>query len=271
MGNPMFGADSRLDTDTLSSNAASASSFPFANLSDDRLFTVAKPTSGGSLTVWDITTDAGVGNTATIDYITIVSHNLFSQGVDTVRLDVSPDNALFTNIFFGLVPANDKIIHRTFVPFTDRFVRLRIEKAAGGLEDAIAIGQLQWGKRIDFTNGFIQTPYDPQKERIFGRFNRVQVGNIVGAISTFQEREADINIPLLLDSELRDKTSPGGFQDFWDNHASRLKPFVFARNPGAPGLFEQDAMFCVVNVSRGIARPTRTPVAGGLRDLRFSV
>jgi len=182
MGNPMFGADSRLDTDTLSSNTASASAFPYANLSDDRLFTVAKPTSGGSLTSWEIITDAGVGNTVDVDYISIIAHNLFSQSVDSIEFLESADAVGFSQVLIDSSIVDDFIIHRTFTKVTNRAFKLIITKAAGGLEDAVAIGQLQWGKRIEFTNGFIQVGFDPQEETIKGRFNRSQVGNIVGAM-----------------------------------------------------------------------------------------
>ena len=233
MGQPIFGADSLLDSDTVTSSESLKAGFPLANLSDDRIFTVTIPTSGGSMTDWDIITDAGVGNTSDVDYFMMVGHNLFSQSVDSITFASSPDNIVYT-------------------------------------EDVVAIGQLQWGTRVQL-DAFIQVRFDPQDEEIRGRFHRSQVGNIIGAISTFQERRGAIEIPLVLDSELRDTTSPGGFQDFWDNHASLLKAFVFAWNPGNPGSFEKDSFFCVVDASRGISRPTVTPNEGFRRDLSMLV
>ncbi len=270
MGQPIFGANSLLDSDTVTSSESLKTGFPLARLSDDRIFTLTIPTSGGSITTWDIITDAGVGNTSDTDYFMMVGHNLFSQSVDSIVFASSPDNVVYTPIFTEASIVDDDIVLRTFTKVTARFFRLRISKAAGGLEDVVAIGQLQWGTRVQL-DAFIQRGFDPQNERIRGRFNRSQTGNIIGALSTFQERRGAISLPLVLDSELRDTTSPGGFLDFWDNHASLLRPFVFAWNPGSPGSFEKDAMFCVVDAARGIARPTVVPVAGGRRDLTFQV
>ena len=63
----------------------------------------------------------------------------------------------------------------------------------------------------------------------------------------------------------------GEFQDFWDNHASLGKPFLFLWNPGNPGSFEKDGIFTQVVVGSQVSRPLSTQVSNGLQDISFSV
>ena len=61
MGLPAFGADSLLDSDTLTVSPGEDSGFPKANATDDRIFTLFKWTGSAP---FDLITDAGVGNTS---------------------------------------------------------------------------------------------------------------------------------------------------------------------------------------------------------------
>lgn len=272
MGNPVFASDNRLDVDVLTTTPASASSTDFSskNLFDDRLFTAFKPVASATSMV--IETDAGVGNTVDVDYLSIMSHN-----IDTVTAQdgiYSLENAAvpagpFSTILSNVPVIDDKIIFNEFTKVTDRVFRLTITTSGGAATFVPSIGQIQWGKRVE-PDGFIQVGFDPEAEDIRGRFTRSQNGNILGAISTISGRFADIFIPFLSNAFLRDETT-GGFKDFWDNHASKLKPFVFSWNPGNPGIFEKDSFFCVVQPEAGIARPLSTNLDKGFRSLQFSV
>ncbi len=268
MAVPMVGADSRLDNDTVTTSPAEDDNFPAANLSDDRTFTVFKTTSAATTVTVD--TDAGSGNTVDVDYFMMVGHNFFSLGggvPNLVQLLSAGEDLVFDNQIFSVTPADDKIILRTFPTVTDRAFRLRLIKASGFIP---SIGQLQWGVRVDMEFG-TQVGFDPQEERLVARINRSQTGQILGAISTYSERRATINIPLVTNAFVRSTTAPGGFQDFWDNHATQMFPFVFAWNPGNPGSFEKDAFFCQLEPGQMIQRPLRTPLDSGFRDLEFRV
>lgn len=270
MGNPVFAADNRLDVDVVTTTPASASGFPSANLFDDRLFTFFK--SVASATSIIIETDAGVGNTAAVNYISIIAHNLdtatVQDGIYSFQNAAVPAGP-FDPILTDIPITDDRIIFNQFTEIVDRVFRLTITTNGGVATILPLIGQLQWGKRVE-SDGFIQVGFDPEGEITRGRFTRSQSGNILGAISTISIRVADITIPFLTNTFLRDETV-GGFKEFWDNHASKLKPFVYAWNPGNPGSFEKDSFFGVVQPESGILRPLSTNLDSGFRSLQFRI
>lgn len=266
MGNPILGADSRLDSDTVTTPAA-ASGFPATGLSDDRLATLFKPAS--SATTVDIVTDTG-GAAAAVDYFMFSTHNLGTITGVTLTFQGADDVGFTTGVVTpvgGFIPTTDKIIARDFAQVSKRFYRVRMTK---GSPFTPTVGQVQWGVAVRPPFGLNWNGFDPQSERVFSRSNRSQNGNILGTVQTFSSRRAQVRLELMPDSFLRDQTSPGGFQDFWDNHASLLKPFLFHWNPGNPGSFEEDAFFGIIE-GGGITRTMRTPQDAGFRDLNFAV
>lgn len=269
MGNPIFGADSRLDTDTLTVTPVENASFPASNLSDDKTFILFKPDS--SATEVTIETDAGVGNTVDVDYLMVIGHDLNDpdeDGLGAVKLEFqnSADGIGFSTILTITTVDDSKIILRTFTKVTDRFFRIRLTRGSAFIP---AIGETQWGKRVELPVGF-EVGFDPQEERLRSASTRSQSGNILGSVRFFTQRDIRIRGRLILDSFIRDETL-GGFQDFWDNHASLLKAFVFSWNPGNPGSFEKDSLFAIIDPSQGIRRPLRTQLDVGFRDLEFAI
>ena len=263
MANPMIGADSRLDTDTVIVSPAQDADFPASNLSDDRAFTTFKP--GSAATTVDIITDFGSVGT-NVNYFMMVGHNLGTIGSILVEFADSADNISYNAATVSVTPTDDKIILRTFSTVNNRFFRTRMT----GASFTPSIGQLQWGVRVDFDFPVL-VGFDPQRERLVSRINRSQTGQILGAISTYVERRADIDIPFSKNASIRSTTAPGGFQDFWDNHATSMKSFVFAWNPGNPGTFEKDAFFAILDPQTAIDRSLSTPLDTGLRNLDFSI
>ncbi len=268
MATPVIGANSRLDTDTVTVSPAEDTSFPAANLSDDRLFTVFKPTSAA--TTVDVKTDAGVGNTVDVDYFALGGHDLSDPAQDgngavLLTFASSPDDAVYTTIF-TVTPLDDKVIFRTFTKVTQRFFRLRMTRGSSFIP---SLGQLQWGVAVDFGFG-VTVGFDPEAERLRARMNQAQTGNLLGSTLQFSERRASVRFRLLTDTFIRG-TTVGDFGEFWDNHGSLLKQFFFAWNPGNPGSFEQDAFFAMVDPGVAIRRPLATQVAAGARDLSFDI
>lgn len=269
MGNPVFAADNRWDDvgAIATSTPSAATAFPIANVFDDRLFTFFQPLAS-ALSV-TITNDLD-GPLGDVNYISIMSHNIntaaFGSGIFTFQrfrfgqwLDVLADIPI----------TDDRIIFHEFAQTDGEQFRITITTVGGATSILPSIGQLQWGLKVQ-PDGFIQVGFDPESEQVRGRFTRSQVGNILGAISTVSTRFADINIPFLTNTFIRDNTV-GGFKDFWDNHASKLKPFVFSWNPGNPGIFEKDAFFGLIQPESGIARPLSTNLDAGFRSLQFRV
>jgi len=270
MGIAIIGADSRLDSDAVTVVPSENANFPASNLSDDRNYTVFKP--GSTATSVTIKTDAGVGNTVDVDYFMSVGHDYFDPALDgngavDVKFEHSADDAAYTTLFDETGILDNKIILRSFTKATNRFFRLTLSRVATFIP---SIGQLQWGKAVEFPAGTILKGYDPQTEMIRNVTSRSQSGQILGAVRFYQERRADIKAKLLTNTFVRDETL-GGFQDFWDNHGVQLKPFVFSWNSGNPGNFEKDAFFCQIAEKKGIRRPIVTPIDSGFRDLSFSV
>ena len=267
MATPVFGADSRFDADTVTSVPAEDTSFPKSNLSDDRVFTVFKPTSAA--TTVDVITDTG-GAGASVDYFGLIGHDLFDPASDgngavLATFASSPDNSVYTTIF-SVTPTDNKVIFRTFASVSERFFRLRMTRGASFIP---SLGQLQWGVRVEIPFG-VQVPFDPEEERINARSTKSQTGNIMGTTLVFSERRARLRFPLQTDTFLRSATT-GQFGDFWNNHASLMKAFFFAWNPGNPGSFEQDAFFAIIDPRSNIRRPLTTQVDTGFRDLQIEI
>lgn len=269
MGNPIFGADSRLDSDTITLNVASSASFPSTNLFDDRIYTVCKTAS--STDNFEIKTDTGAANSQAVDYFMMVGHDLSDPNSDgsgacTVSFAWSNDDATYTSLF-SVTPTNNKIICRAFTQVTARYYRLGIVRGTNFIP---SIGQLQWGQRVEAPYYGLPVGYDPQSETVKSSESVSQSGNVLGAVRHYSERKENIKLDLMPDSWIRG-TSVSDFGYFWDNHASLMKPFLYAWNPGNPGSYETDAFFCKVEAGNMLGRKLRTPNAGGWRDVEFSV
>lgn len=270
MGLAIIGANSRLDTDTLTVSPVESANFPAINLFDDRAYTIFKP--NATATTVTIKTDAGVGNTVDVDYFMALAHDFLDPASDgngavDIEFEHSANDAAWTPIFSETGIVDSKIICRKFTQVTDRYFRLSITRVATFIP---SIGQLQWGKAVVFPAGSVLKGFDPQMEQVKNVTSRSQSGQILGAVRFYQERRANIKTKLLTNAFVRDETT-GGFQDFWDNHGVLLKPFVYCWNSGNPGDFEKDSFFCQIDERKGIKRNIVTPVDTGFRDLSFSV
>jgi len=257
MSSPIFGAHSRLDSDTVTVSPGSATGFPPANLGDDRLYTYWKASASGTTFVKTDTT----GSAASVSYFGMASHNLFTVGA-TLAFQGSPDNSTWTTIF-TTTPTDNLIILRAFTAVSYRYYRAYITGASA----AVQIGELSWGVAVDPGYGF-EVGFDPNEEDLNARYSESQTGNILGVVLTFTGRRTGVKLRLIPDSFIRDNTT-GGFKDFWDNHASKFKPFFFAWNKDTA--YEKDGYFAIVDTGSRIRRPLVTPLSTGYRDLEFDI
>lgn len=268
MAVPLFGANSLLDSDTITVSPVEDTSFPTTNLSDDRAFTVFKPSSSASPV--DVKTDAGVGNTSDVDYFMLADNDLSDPAQDgngavTLTFASSADDISYSTIF-TVTPSDDRLIARDFTKVTARFFRARFTR---GTAFTPSLGELQWGTGVR-PNFPIRFPFDPNAERMRLNFNRSQNGNIIGSVQRFTERRISVALRLEPSSFVDDNTL-GGFRDFWDKHASRGFPFLVWWNPGSPGSFELDAFFGMIDPGVPIRRASVTPLQNGFRDVNFDV
>lgn len=260
MGLPTIGANSLLDSDTLTVSPGEDASFPKENATDDRVFLLFKWTGSAP---FDLITDAGVGNTSDVDYFGLITHNLFTL-TGTLTFAQSADNISYTTIF-TVAPGDDLIIFRSFTKVTNRFFRLRITGTASPPE----IGEVAWGTKVEIPFG-VPPGFDPQREEIDQNFNRSQTGNILGALHRFVSRRIPISIDLIPTAFITG-TTLGLLKEWWDNDGGIGKPFFFGWNAGNPGSFEKDSVFGVADPRRGIRRPLATQLDVGFRDLQFEV
>lgn len=270
--NPLFGEDSLLLTDTVIASEAAAAGFPVANLSDLRPWNVYKNASAS--TDMDVRTDAGAGNTSKVDYFMLAGHDLEDPADDgnggvLLEFQHSDDGAAFTTIF-SVTPTKGTIIARGFAQLDKRFFRIRLTRAGSFV---VSLGQLQWGRAVRLPGG-IETGFDPDAERLRGRFNQSQTGNFLGSVFHFRERIGRINVRLLTDTFIRGD-SVGQFRDFWNNHAALFKPFLWhwnASDDDATDVTHEDqAFFALVDPGTPIGRTLATPLDKGFRNLTFTV
>lgn len=261
MPNPIIGANSRFDIDTVTVNSED-SSYPKERLYDDRLFTLYKSAATAANPTYIQTFSA---SNVTVDYLMIAGHDLFTQG-KTVTFEYSDNGAAWSTVAsISFAPSDDRIIARSFTGISHKYYRL----AVSGNTNQFAIGQMQWGQALQFPYS-LQRNFDPLKERLNARSTSSQSGNIMGTVSTFAERTARLKFTLLSNAFVRG-TTVGNFQEFWDNHASPMKPFLFHWNPGNPGSFEKDAFFAIIKPKRGVSRPLATQVQTGYHNVSFDV
>lgn len=266
MGNVIFGADSRLDQDTLTASVAADANFPLVNTHDDRAFTLYKM--GSAATEAFIKTDAGVGNTPAVNYFMLIGHDLSDPDKDgnggiLLQFQRSPDDIVYTTIFSQTIATN-RILVRSFSQTLDRFFRIRLTRASSF---KASLGEIQWGNAFGVADKLVATVgFDPNDETIEGQFNRSRSGQLMGAVRAFSMRRARVRLEMVTDAFVR-----GTFLAFWDTHASLLKPFLFWWNEGSPGAFERDAFFAIVDPGGGINRPLRTQLDVGFRDIEFTV
>lgn len=274
MGVPLIGADSVLDKAApvaISVSPSGATGFPKDNLTDDRPFNFYKMSS--SVATLTIKSDAGVGNTNTVGYFMALAHDFFDPAEDTLgactlTFEHSADDAAYT-LIFAVTVADNKIVARSFTNISRRFFRLTVTRAAAFVA---SVGQIAWGVPMRFPFG-ISTGFDPNAERVDSRFNRSQTGNIIGGFSNYVERRANLQLKFIPDTFVDDATL-GGFKEFWDNHGSIEKPFLFMWNATLVAtnvVKEKDSFFGLIDPGRGVDRSLATQLAEGDRDLGFQV
>ena len=114
MSVPFFGAESRLTLDTVTATTAD-SGYPATNLYDDRTYVLYSATAASTV---DIITDAGSGQSVSVDYCGIVNHNFYTKGA-TVTFAHSTNGSAYTTIF-TVTPSDNTIILRWFTRVSDR-------------------------------------------------------------------------------------------------------------------------------------------------------
>lgn len=233
MAFPKIGYRSILPTSTLSGSVASG--FPLSNLADLKAYTTTKAPSLSAVD-WD----ADAGSNVPADYIAVCGGNLAAENVTlTLKGDTTfPPTTTRATIVPADYPASGVFI-KEFGSQTLRYWRLSLSAASA---NAAFIGAVNLGVMLTLTENMTAS-VDPNVEEVPSSIERGGTGNALGGITRGISRSFMIDIgPGGM--EWTDLSVANGFNDFWKNHARKLKPFFFHTNIAAPTIFDAYYMLC---------------------------
>lgn len=202
-----------------------------------------------------ITYDAGVGNTATADYLAIIGHNLKTIGA-TITLQYSTDNFStdVNDAFTGFAPSADTVILKEFTaPAAKRYWRLKI---SGAMSAAPYMTLCIWGSMTELDYG--SAAYDPYEEDVKASVNLSQGGFVTGIHTQYSERSLSLRF------EDADSTLYGKVKAWWTG--SGLKNFFVAwdtaNNPNDVWLMRPDPKYSNPLANGGIYRSITVNLKG---------
>lgn len=242
MAFPKIGYRSIIETATLSGSVAAG--FPLSNLVDRRVFTATKAPSLSPVD-WDF--DCGSNQTA--DYIGIISGNLIAENVTaTLKGDTTfPPSTVRATVTPSEYPSSG-VWMEEFGSASLRYWRLSLSAASA---NAAFVYVLYVGQILTLTE-YLSASVDPNFERTEASIELGDTGNLLGAALRCKQREFDLDLGEA-GMEWSDMIAANGVNDFYKNHASRMRPFFFHPNIAAPTNFEPT--FMVKKADAGFNRP----------------
>jgi hypothetical protein len=157
------------------------------------------------------------GYIGTADSLAIIGHN-FAAAAATVSVEMSNDNAAWTERLAGFTVSTDKALLKTFASVAARYWRLKIVTAAIAPRMAI----LMIGSRLDFERYAAGEWLGPQ-ESIVAESIRSETGNLLGSTLKYTGLSFDLSFRFLTLT-----WAESTFKSAWDDYLSLLKPFFFA-------------------------------------------
>lgn len=245
MAFPKIGYRSILSTATLTGTVATG--FPLSNLADMKAYTITKAASLSAVD-WD----ADAGSDVPADYIAIAASNLAAENVTlTLKGDTAAHGAPATTVRATIVPADypaSGVFIKEFGSQTLRYWRLSLSAASA---NAAYIGVANLGVMLTLTENMTAS-VDPNVEEIASSIERGETGHALGAVTRGIDRAFTLDIgPGGM--EWTDLSVANGLNDFWKNHARKLRPFFFHPNIAAPTIF--DAYYMMVPDPARFDRP----------------
>jgi hypothetical protein len=207
-----------------------------ANLYDFRPYTRWKAASSGSKSI-----SAAWASAVTVDSIAIVGHNLA-----TVSADIYVDYvaAPWTQHFGPFTPSEDEApVVIQFESQSKTGWRIRLDNCTA----APSVGVILIGQKLEFQR-YVSEPYDPFGERVVAEQAISETGELLG--STFKYREHNISAQW---GRLTEAWVRATFLPVWENHLSRLRPFVWAWNPAST--WEQQAFYVALQPGAALQTP----------------
>ena len=150
----------------------------------------------------------------------IHTHNLYTVGA-TVSVQASGDNVSFTDALAGFAPTDNLNIVKSFgVDYYARYWRLKIASHTA----APQMGILVIGEALDFPSP-PKTQVDIYEVSVSGEGSLSKTGQLLGA--TVRNKPVEINYTFAGNDYTYTWVS-GDYRDFWEDHASEMRPFFFA-------------------------------------------
>ena len=179
--------------------------------------------------------DAGVGNTASPNYLIILGHNLKTIGA-TITLQYSTDNFVsdVNDAFTAFAPTADTVILKEFTAIAKRYWRLKI---TGTLSAAPYMTLCVSGSKIELD--YATASFDPYHQEVKANTGLSNGGYVTGIHTQYIERKLDLKF------NDADEILYGKIKSWWDAHG--LKNLFIAwettNNPNDVYLMRPDEKF----------------------------
>jgi len=148
----------------------------------------------------------------------IHTHNLNTVAA-TISVEASSDNVTWNEILAGFAPS-DNIVKSFGTDYYARYWRLKIASHTA----APQMGILTIGEALDFPSP-PKTQVDIYEVSVSGEGSLSKTGQLLGA--TVRNKPVEINYTFAGNDYTYTWVS-GDYRDFWEDHASEMKPFFFA-------------------------------------------
>lgn len=227
MAFPKIGYRSILPACTLSGSVYSG--FPLANLADYKVYTFAKAPSLSAVD-WD----ADAGSNVSVDYLAVYSGNLVAENVTlTLKGDTTFPPTTVRATFTPAEYTTAGIWLEELGSLSLRYWRFSLSAASA---NPAMIGMIYLGQILTLTE-FLAAGIDPSYETTEDAVERGETGHLLGSIQRCKRREFSLDLGEA-GMEWSDMATANGINDFYKNHAGKMRPFFFHTNIAAPTFFD---------------------------------
>lgn len=255
MAFPKIGYRSILETAVSIVVTSSASGFPISNITDRKIFTQWKAT---STVIQNIDIDMGAAGNAA-DYLAFAGNNMAAAGI-TITLynhTASPARTGGT-LLATIVPADwpaSGVLIKEFTSGNLRYWSIVLSAVTIGT-DVAYLGDVRLGQILTLTE-FVSAAIDMNVEAVEASIERAEGGHALGAAMRTVARRFNIDLGPAGAEWATAFTPANALNDFWKNHARKMRTFFFHPNTGAPTVF--DAYYLIKQADAQLDRP----VVGG--------
>ena len=218
-----FDVDSALACGQLSGTSTAAwvqATFDFVAKSANIKIYLHKYTATAGTMLFDTVTLYELTNVPMANTLGVHTHNLYTVGA-TITPQCSGDSITYIDTLTGFAPSDNLNIVKSFgVDYYARYWRLKIASHTA----APQMGILTIGEALDFPSP-PKTQVDIYEVSVSGEGSLSKTGQLLGAV--VRNKPVEINYTFAGNDYTYTWVS-GDYRDFWEAHASEMKPFFFA-------------------------------------------